>query len=82
MSRASEYVIRVSSLFLPRNSPSKTYAGRETCSPVSDSPVCPRASGVANLLVSSIKREVKKKHICNGWTFSCFAAHLKEQDLF
>jgi hypothetical protein len=33
-------------------------------------------------LVSSIKRKVKKKHSCNGRTFSCFAAHLIEQDLF
>src|SRR5258707_4120629 len=33
-------------------------------------------------LVSSIKVEVKKKHISDGWTFSCFAAHLIEQDLF
>jgi len=33
-------------------------------------------------LVSSIKVEVKKKHLSNGWTFSCFAAHFIEQDLF
>jgi hypothetical protein len=32
--------------------------------------------------ISSIKEEVKKKHLCNGWTFSCFAAHLTELDLF
>jgi hypothetical protein len=32
--------------------------------------------------VSSIKGEVKKKHISNDWTFSCFAAHLIEEDLF
>jgi hypothetical protein len=31
---------------------------------------------------SSLKGEVKKKHNCNGWIFSCFAAHLFEQDLF
>jgi hypothetical protein len=34
------------------------------------------------ILICSIKVEVKKKHICNGWTFSCFAAHVIEQDLF
>src|SRR5258708_34554563 len=34
------------------------------------------------VLISSIKVEVKKKHISDGWTFSCFAAHLIEQDLF
>jgi hypothetical protein len=33
-------------------------------------------------LISSIKGEVKKKHISSGWNFSCFAAHLMEQDLF
>src|SRR5580658_1001040 len=33
-------------------------------------------------LVSSIKVEVKKKHFCAGWNFSCFAAHLIERDLF
>ena len=32
-------------------------------------------------LVSSIKGEVKKKHVCNGWPFPCFAAHLIEQNL-
>jgi hypothetical protein len=26
---------------------------------------------VAKLLVSSIKAEVKKKRVSNGWTFSC-----------
>jgi hypothetical protein len=31
---------------------------------------------------TSIKGEVKKKHVCDGWTFSCFTAHLIEQDLF
>jgi hypothetical protein len=31
--------------------------------------------------VSSIKVEVKKKHISFGWTFSCFAARLIERDL-
>jgi hypothetical protein len=33
-------------------------------------------------LESSIKVEVKKKHISNGWNFSCFAAHWMERDLF
>jgi hypothetical protein len=33
-------------------------------------------------LVSSIKGEVKKKHISVGWNFSCFAAHLIERDLY
>jgi hypothetical protein len=32
-----------------------------------------------NSLMSSIKGEVKKKHISCGWTFSCFAAHLIDQ---
>ena len=30
----------------------------------------------------SLKGEVKKKHNSDGWTFSCFAAQLFEQDLF
>jgi hypothetical protein len=34
------------------------------------------------VLISSIKVEVKKKHPSHGRTFSCFAAHLIEQDLF
>jgi hypothetical protein len=34
------------------------------------------------VLVSSIKEEVKKKHISSGWSFSCFSAHLIELDLF
>jgi hypothetical protein len=38
--------------------------------------------GESKGLVSSIKGEVKKKHISFGWNFSCFAAHLIEQDLF
>jgi hypothetical protein len=33
-------------------------------------------------LVSSIKVEVKKKHLSSGRNFSCFAAHVMEQDLF
>jgi len=32
--------------------------------------------------ISSLKGEVKKKHNSNGWSFSCFAAHLVEQGLF
>jgi hypothetical protein len=32
--------------------------------------------------ISSIKVEVKKKHFCAGWSFSCFSAHWMEQDLF
>ncbi len=36
----------------------------------------------SQLPVSSLKGEVKKKHNRNGWIFSCFAAHLFEQDLF
>jgi|ERR1700682_707724 len=28
-------------------------------------------------LTSSVKGEVKKKHISFGWNFSCFAAHFK-----
>ena len=36
----------------------------------------------SQLLISSIKGEVKKKHTSFGWNFSCFAAHLIEQDLF
>jgi hypothetical protein len=56
--------------------------------PCIDSPTdrCPGIysylSGAVRLLVSSIKVEVKKKHNSNGWNFSCFAAHLMEQDLF
>ena len=36
----------------------------------------------SQVLISSIKVEVKKKHPSHGRTFSCFAAHLIEQDLF
>src|SRR5215471_3807479 len=32
--------------------------------------------------VCSIKGEVKKKHFCEGRSFSCFTAHLSEQDRF
>ncbi len=32
--------------------------------------------------ISSIKVEVKKKHFSDGRSFSCFAAHVIEQDLF
>jgi hypothetical protein len=34
------------------------------------------------LLASSIKEEVKKKHFSFGWNFSCFSAHMIERDLF
>jgi hypothetical protein len=27
-------------------------------------------------------KEVKKKHFCAGWNFSCFSALWMEQDLF
>ena len=37
---------------------------------------------VPQVLISSIKGEVKKKHPCNGRSFSCFPAHMIEQDLF
>jgi len=33
-------------------------------------------------LISSIKVEVKKKHISCGRNFSCIAAHWMEQDRF
>jgi hypothetical protein len=33
-------------------------------------------------LVSSIKEEVKKKHLSLGWKFSCFSAHTIERELF
>ena len=36
----------------------------------------------SQLLISSIKVEVKKKHISFGWNFSCFAAQLIERDRF
>jgi len=39
-------------------------------------------SELRQILVSSIKGEVKKKHHSNGWSFSCFAAHRMKQDLF
>jgi hypothetical protein len=37
---------------------------------------------INKFLESSIKGEVKKKHLCNGWPFPRFAAHVIEQDLF
>jgi hypothetical protein len=37
---------------------------------------------INKFLESSLKGEVKKKHNSNGWSFSCFAAHLFEQGLF
>jgi hypothetical protein len=30
----------------------------------------------------SIKGEVKEKHLSEGWKFSCFSAHMNEQDVF
>jgi hypothetical protein len=45
-----------------------------------NSPVTRKNS--AQVLVSSIKGEVKKKHISFGRKFSCFSAQLFEQDLF
>jgi len=39
-------------------------------------------AAAGQLLVSSIKGEVKKKHLSDGWNFSCFAAHLIERGLF
>jgi hypothetical protein len=36
----------------------------------------------SNCLVCSIKGKVKKKNLPRGWTFSTFAAHFIEQDLF
>ena len=36
----------------------------------------------SQFLISSIKGEVKKKHVSFGWNFSCFSAHSIEQDLF
>ena len=56
--------------FPPEGSQDKKYAAKMTVT------VEPK------LLVSSLKGEVKKKHKCNGWSFSCFTAHLFEQDLF
>jgi hypothetical protein len=44
--------------------------------------VCEQLTNNPTSLVSSLKGEVKKKHNRNGWIFSCFAAHLFEQDLF
>jgi len=33
--------------------------------------------------IGSIEQgEVKKKHHSSGWSFSCFSAHLFEQELF
>ena len=34
------------------------------------------------LLISSIKGEVKKKHISINWKFCCFSAHMIERELF
>jgi hypothetical protein len=38
--------------------------------------------GFCQCLISSIKGEVKKKHLFLGWKFSCFSAYSIEQDLF
>jgi hypothetical protein len=35
-----------------------------------------RRADSRQILISSIKGEVKRKHITFGWSFSCFAAHL------
>jgi hydroxyacyl-ACP dehydratase HTD2-like protein with hotdog domain len=40
-----------------------------------------RPTNFENCPISSIKVEVKKKHISLGWNFACFAAHVIEQDL-
>ena len=37
---------------------------------------------IGQLQISSIKGEVKKKHISIDRSFSCFPAHLNERDLF
>jgi hypothetical protein len=37
---------------------------------------------VGQVLISSIKGEVKKKHVSVGRSFSCFPAHVAERDLF
>jgi hypothetical protein len=36
---------------------------------------------VYQIPISSIEGEVKEKHFCAGWNFSCFSAHWMEQDL-
>jgi hypothetical protein len=41
-----------------------------------------RTRSFQNPLDWAINVEVKKKHLCNGWPFPCFAAHLNERDLF
>src|SRR5580704_12047947 len=45
-------------------------------------PVATGAGQKPGSLMSSIKGEVKKKHISFGWSFFCFSAHLIERDLF
>jgi hypothetical protein len=37
---------------------------------------------LVQVLRSSIKGEVKKKHVSGGRSFSCFPAHVIERDLF
>jgi hypothetical protein len=35
-----------------------------------------------DIVVLLLKVEVKKKHVSNGWNFSCFSAHRIERELF
>jgi hypothetical protein len=49
-------------------------------SPAEDNATSKQSS--AQLLISSIKAEVKKKHFSCGWNFSCFSAHSIELVLF
>ena len=80
---------------LPRRSPGATSTATAQrslfCPSISNSQSNPqfamscatcRYFGSPRGLVSSIKGEVKKKHISLGWNFSCFSAHLIERDLF
>jgi hypothetical protein len=50
--------------------------------PVSTSSLAAGRHNRKNQLDRSIKVEVKKKHLSNGWPFPRFAAHVIEQDLF
>jgi len=43
---------------------------------------CRMPNRCAQVLISSIKGEVKKKHVCCGRSFSCFPAHVIERELF
>jgi hypothetical protein len=47
-----------------------------------NNPFSETTRGWTQVLISSIKGEVKKKHFSAGWNFSCFSAHWMEQDLF